>query len=81
MSSIGKDYHLFAILPWGSIPIMRLLPSSIRTAGRSILRTNNPFPQLARLFSSTTALTREQVEEKILGVLKAFDRVNTDNVL
>lgn len=65
---------------------MALLPSSIRSAGRSILGAGrltsmrSALINHCRAFSAAAALTREQVEERVLGVLQAFDRVNKDKV-
>lgn len=33
-----------------------------------------------RMFSAAASLSREQIEERVLGVLRAFDRVNKDKV-
>ena len=59
-----------------------LLRSSLRTAGHSILGLNGcqAGSRLARMFSAAVHLSKEDVEHRVLGVLRAFDRVTKDKV-
>lgn len=61
-----------------------LLPSSLCTAGRSIFRQRSAhaavMSSFMRMYSAAAALTRDQVDERVLSVLRAFDRVTKEKV-
>lgn len=63
---------------------MTLIRGFLCTAGRNLFVRNTSirpmFGAYNRAFSAAAALTRDQVDERILGVLRAFDRVNKDKV-
>lgn len=60
--------------------------TSIRTVGRSILCNRSSMsihhPLLARLSASygSAALSKEDIEKRVLEVLKGFDKVKSDKV-
>ena len=51
-----------------------------RSIAPSIASRGPLAPSISRLFSAAAALSKDQVEDRILGVLRAFDRVNKDKV-
>ena len=58
---------------------MNRIVASLRPALKTVSRSNYSFVQ-ARFFSGSTFLEREEVVERVMGVVKSFDKVDATKV-